>query len=223
MSRIIMQTASCLVGIILLFGGNAFAAGCPDLGVSPLNGCSLPGIRDGGFPFFETGVTVDYKDTKKGFKIKPHTGPKDSKLWINATDSLTIEKTKFKSSKIKVKDGVASAGKRLKIEGIIPDLGIKGTLVKFDLQGDWAVSIDGTLLGFDTMNIECHEALDALLDCTDAESLYFALSETINGAKKLKKVPAIAVTTVPLPAAVWLFGSGLLGLVGVARTRRHTT
>lgn len=28
-------------------------------------------------------------------------------------------------------------------------------------------------------------------------------------------------TVVPVPAAVWLFGSGLLGLVGVARRRRH--
>ena len=28
------------------------------------------------------------------------------------------------------------------------------------------------------------------------------------------------VTTVPLPAAVWLFGSGLLGLVGIARRKK---
>ncbi|MGE5241685.1 MAG: VPLPA-CTERM sorting domain-containing protein [Bacteroidota bacterium] len=27
------------------------------------------------------------------------------------------------------------------------------------------------------------------------------------------------MATVPVPAAVWLFGSGLLGLVGVARRR----
>ena len=28
------------------------------------------------------------------------------------------------------------------------------------------------------------------------------------------------VTTVPIPAAVWLFGSGLLGLIGIARGKR---
>jgi hypothetical protein len=28
------------------------------------------------------------------------------------------------------------------------------------------------------------------------------------------------VSAVPIPAAVWLFGSGLLGLIGIARTRK---
>jgi hypothetical protein len=31
-----------------------------------------------------------------------------------------------------------------------------------------------------------------------------------------------AVSTVPVPAAVWLFGSGLLGLVGIARRKKTT-
>ena len=29
-----------------------------------------------------------------------------------------------------------------------------------------------------------------------------------------------ANTTVPVPAAVWLFGSGLIGLIGVARRKK---
>ncbi|MGB5472528.1 MAG: DNRLRE domain-containing protein [Gammaproteobacteria bacterium] len=32
--------------------------------------------------------------------------------------------------------------------------------------------------------------------------------------------PTLSITTVPVPAAVWLFGSGLLGLIGVARRRK---
>ena len=31
---------------------------------------------------------------------------------------------------------------------------------------------------------------------------------------------AIDVQTVPVPAAVWLFGSGLLGLIGMARRKQ---
>jgi hypothetical protein len=29
------------------------------------------------------------------------------------------------------------------------------------------------------------------------------------------------VSTIPLPASVWLFGSGLLSLVGIAGKKRH--
>jgi len=30
---------------------------------------------------------------------------------------------------------------------------------------------------------------------------------------------SITASTVPIPAAVWLFGSGLLGMIGVARKK----
>lgn len=32
----------------------------------------------------------------------------------------------------------------------------------------------------------------------------------------------VAVSAVPIPAAVWLFGSGLIGLIGVARRRKNS-
>lgn len=32
-------------------------------------------------------------------------------------------------------------------------------------------------------------------------------------------VPA-SITVVPLPAAIWLFGSGVLGLIGIARRKK---
>lgn len=41
-----------------------------------------------------------------------------------------------------------------------------------------------------------------------------------NNADPFHQFDNIVVNTVPLPAAIWLFGSGLLGLLGVTRRRR---
>ncbi|WP_206609541.1 VPLPA-CTERM sorting domain-containing protein [Thiohalobacter thiocyanaticus] len=48
-------------------------------------------------------------------------------------------------------------------------------------------------------------------------STFASLDGTIGGSWD---VNSFQTTVVPVPAAVWLFGSGLLGLVGIAR-RRH--
>ena len=47
-------------------------------------------------------------------------------------------------------------------------------------------------------------------DATIAANCTFVLGDTC----------ATTVAAVPVPAAVWLFGSGLLGLVGVARRKK---
>ncbi len=43
---------------------------------------------------------------------------------------------------------------------------------------------------------------------------------TFNPANQLVQITNVSVSAVPLPAAVWLFGSGMLGLIGVARRKR---
>jgi hypothetical protein len=42
----------------------------------------------------------------------------------------------------------------------------------------------------------------------------------IGGVGDLKQFEISGVTAVPLPAAVWLFGSGLIGLAGIARRKK---
>lgn len=43
--------------------------------------------------------------------------------------------------------------------------------------------------------------------------------ESLGGIDQLKQTQISGLTAVPVPAAMWLFGSGLIGLVGVARKK----
>lgn len=218
------QTTSYLIGVIVLFTGNAFALHqtCPsNVGYPSSNGCSLDGIRPGGFPYFDQAVKINYKPKKGGFNIKA-SFEKDSNrssLLINPENNLSIGNTKYKLRKVKVRDGVLISGK-LKIRGIIEDLGItkKDTLMTADLEGAWSLSgDDNQLFGFNTTNIVCHDAF--AMYCTQAESVYLALNDAINTGGKNINTTGVAVTTIPLPAAVWLFGSGLIGMAVMARRK----
>ncbi|TGD71959.1 VPLPA-CTERM sorting domain-containing protein [Mangrovimicrobium sediminis] len=55
------------------------------------------------------------------------------------------------------------------------------------------------------------------LDSFDASGIQYTVSDLAQGA--LKTV-TFNVSAVPVPAAVWLFGSALLGLTGVTRRRK---
>jgi hypothetical protein len=46
------------------------------------------------------------------------------------------------------------------------------------------------------------------------------LNTDARGVVALSMVGALNTTPIPIPAAVWMFGSGLIGLVGIARRRR---
>lgn len=69
--------------------------------------------------------------------------------------------------------------------------------------------------GFDLANLSMFGNMDLFAYDVSGDS-WFSLG--LDGAGNFLATPATA--PVPVPAAVWLFGSGLLGLVGVARRRR---
>jgi hypothetical protein len=49
---------------------------------------------------------------------------------------------------------------------------------------------------------------------------FYATRQEVNGYVPLVNFDNIVVSAVPVPAAFWLFGSGLIGLIGVARRKK---
>lgn len=215
---------ACSLAAALLFSGNCLAATCANPSAPyPYNGCSLPGVKDGGFPYFVEGVAVSYKETGNGFNIKASYDDSSflSSLLIAPGDILDITGTSFRL-KARVRNGVADGS--IKIMGSIDDLGMtrKETLLTADLSGLWNIDANGTLIGFNTANIVCNDFINAYIGgggCSQSEVIYLALQDAItNGTGKLRTTGE-ALTTVPLPAAAWLFGTGLLCLAGISRRR----
>jgi hypothetical protein len=224
-SRLLGALSACFLAI---YSACSFAndLGCPDpSGFPTSSGCSLPGtgIRPSGFPYFDQAVKVKYKGKKdrdfSDFNVNASFNKNSGRslLVFDSGNPLFIGKTKFKF-KAKVRDGVASGS--VTINGIIEGLGItkKEELFTANLEGPWALSGDQQLLGFNTGDIVCNEAFASY--CTESESIYLALVDAINAGDKNIKTTGVAVTTVPLPAAAWLFGSGLLGLAGMSRRKK---
>jgi hypothetical protein len=69
------------------------------------------------------------------------------------------------------------------------------------------------------------DALPTNIDLNDFDSATgafssFSLDNGPAGDPIFYSIDALSVRAVPIPAAVWLFGSGLLGLVGIARHKK---
>ena len=89
----------------------------------------------------------------------------------------------------------------------------------------WTNSTDeaSTGLYMDEDNILRMMGAQYRFDPTDTDSFIFGLEYTnvySTTSNFLEGIYLVRDTVVPVPAAVWLFGSGLLGLIGVARRKK---
>jgi hypothetical protein len=226
---------ACVMGVLALGSSSSFAytTGCPDGGAYPLNGCALPGTAEGSFPYFDNVVAVTSKakidkNTEEvqsfAIKAKQYGGSVDNHLVVDSDTNYLIEKPKF-NLKVNFLSETEVEGK-LKISGKIDSDG-DGKGEKFtvtaDLEGPVDSSEDGTLWGFDTMNIVCSDLINTLTGgCTTNEVVYLNLLEAIGPEFGTNiSTAGRALTSVPVPAAAWLFGSGLLGLIAVSRRAVH--
>ena len=220
MNQLLAKTIKHLTLSTILLGGllASFAA----------NAFDLPGISPSGFGF-ESDATIGWQ--KKG---KKYTNSGDAKkvtaeLYVSDSLSYLVEDLTFKltanhDATVALGPGSFLNGD-LQIKGIITELGIdditvlyEADLTSFNFSG---FGVDA-LFGYNTEMTFCHAALTAY--CTPAESVYMEIQDgqSFNLDSKKFSANGFQVTTVPVPAAVWLFGSGLLGMVSIAKRKKRT-
>lgn len=88
---------------------------------------------------------------------------------------------------------------------------------------DFTALITGTTIGGAILTENCNVDTSLSLTTCQLSSNFTVLSLRINQGDSLGnwyQFDNIVISSVPVPAAVWLFGSGLLGLIGLGHSRR---
>jgi hypothetical protein len=211
--------------------GTLLAAAFISTSVFAMDNDTLHNTTDASFPQFTNTVSIKRLNGNSS-DTWSISGRKSATFWLGGDDTYQVSALKFTGSVLwdpvldskgnPTESGTFVSGS-ISITGKISSAGIgKQTLMTADLVSyEW----DGAdWIGFNTANISCSADLNALIGgngCTMAESFLVDLDNGWDGKQLQKnlKLSGFAITSVPLPAAVWLFVSGL-GLMGVTARRR---
>jgi hypothetical protein len=180
-------------------------------------------ILPSGSPAFYNNVTIDMNDAgSNNGEARLQVKGRGDFVFDNGDSFLNGIKAIFKLTAFYDDSGNLVSGD-MHIKGGIPSLGIdKGTTLMTADISEWNLHDDPNLWAFGTTNIVCSPLL--LVTCTLNESVYISLlgnggfDGNFSNGRFL--TPGFAVTTVPIPAAAWLFGSAL-GLLGWIRSRNR--
>jgi len=181
---------------------------------------ALPNIINSSYPnFFHSAKIRANQGTWTG---QTNNGHKDLTFSVGPGNQYTGEIFKFNFTATFNNDGSLNTGS-VSIQGSIDALGItdkKTVLMTADLI---SFEASGQLVGFNTDNIECNSTLESMagITCTTQESIILTLAGTYPGDPnaRFRATASSVITSVPVPAAVWLFGTGL-GLIGAVARRR---
>lgn len=226
-NRVLMRILTVATSVLMLATIGIGSVHATSLTYNPdgtVVGFSLPGITPAGNPNFENTVKLKVKKKgQKGYKLKVRKKGKDQFLNSSPLDSLQIKGGNYKLDAMFDPFGNFLEG-TLKIKGKVDTpLGkAKGTLMTATLTSfAYTSDLSSSLLGFNTSDIVCNSVIDDWLACTSNESVYIELDEGgFAPTVKNFKSNGLSVATVPVPAAVWLFGSGLIALAGMTRRRK---
>ena len=185
---------------------------------------TLPTIIDPSFPQFQNSVTIKRGNGPNSdtWSISNKNGQNStSQFFTSVSTSYAVSSVKYDGSVLWNPNGTFNSG-TVSITGKVAGFS-RQELMTADLVGyAWD---GGSFLGFNTSNILCSADLNSLIGgagCTTDESLVIQLKNGWDGNPLTKglNLSGIAITSVPLPAAAWLFISGL-GLMGVTARRKQ--